>query len=58
MTKARTCGQKARHASKADAERHLFALVRNTGTAPRGMSVYRCPHCGSWHVGHRKRRRR
>lgn len=58
MTKARACGTKARHATKAEAEAHLWALVRDTGTRPGAMSIYRCPYCKSWHIGHRKRARR
>lgn len=57
MTKNRECGTKQKHPTKADAEAHLWALVR-AGTRRARMSVYHCTHCGSWHVGHTKRRRR
>lgn len=57
MSRARECGSKQRHPDRGAALRHFQSLVRY-GTAPGRMSVYRCPHCGAWHVGHRKRRRR
>lgn len=57
MTKNRECGTKQKHPTKADAENHLWALVR-AGTRRARMQVYRCTHCGNWHVGHTKRRRR
>lgn len=57
MTKARECGNKTAHPSKAAAEAHAWSLVR-AGTRAGRMAVYRCKHCGSWHVGHKKRRRR
>lgn len=57
MSKQRECGSKQRHPSKADAEGHLWSLVR-AGTRRARMTVYRCGHCGQWHVGHTKRRRR
>lgn len=57
MTKNRECGSKQRHSTKKEAEAHLWALVRK-GTKPSAMSVYHCSHCGAWHIGHTKRRRR
>lgn len=57
MTRVRECGAKQSHSSKADAERHIWSLVR-AGTSLGRMQAYRCKHCGSWHVGHKKRRRR
>lgn len=57
MTKNRECIGKQRHETKTEAANHLWSLVR-AGTRRSAMSVYRCPHCGSWHVGHTKRRRR
>lgn len=58
MTKARSCGRKQRHSTRADALAHMLSLVRDTGTPVGAMSVYRCPYCGHWHVGHRKHTRR
>lgn len=57
MSRARECGAKQRHATKAKAEEHLWSLVRN-GTRRARMAVYHCKHCGEWHVGHAKRGRR
>lgn len=57
MTKARECGSKQQHKTRQAARDHLWALIRS-GTRPGAMSVYRCHHCKTWHVGHRKRARR
>lgn len=57
MSRARECGTKQRHATRAEAKAHRAALVRS-GSPVSGLSIYRCPHCGAFHVGHRKRRRR
>lgn len=57
MTKARECGQKQRHATKAAATERLWALIRS-GTRRSRMQVYPCSFCKGWHVGHTKRRRR
>lgn len=56
-TKGRMCTGKIRHPNKAAAERALRALVAR-GAAPFRLRAYRCDHCGSWHVGHVRRRRR
>ncbi|MEV4837768.1 hypothetical protein AB0K05_24820 [Nonomuraea sp. NPDC049486] len=53
----RQCGNKRRHASRRDALGHLFGLVRR-GASKTMLGVYRCGVCGSWHVGHRKIRKR
>ncbi len=55
MTKARECGSKQKHATKAKAEEHRWALVRS-GSRPAALSIYKCKFCGSWHVGHSSRR--
>ncbi len=39
---------KQRHADKKKAALHLLDLRRRSGY---GGKVYRCPHCGGWHVG-------
>lgn len=57
MTKTRECGTKQRHATKWAAKAHVWSLVKRTGTRPGAMAIYRCKHCGDWHVGHAKRRR-
>lgn len=48
------CAGKVRHAERG----HAFAAMRKTVSKMiigrhDAMSVYRCPHCGGWHVGHR-----
>lgn len=58
MTKARECGTKFRHDSKAGADAQAASLHRNRAATPATAHVYRCPHCGGWHVGHRKQRGR
>ena len=57
MSKARECEGKTRHPSKAEAEAHIWALVRQ-GTRRRTMKSYQCPHCGAWHVAHTRPRTR
>jgi hypothetical protein len=44
----KACQGKIRHATEGVA----WCAVRKLG-AP-GMHAYRCPHCGAWHVGHRR----
>lgn len=56
MSKARECGAKQRHDTKAAAEAHVWSLVK-AGTRRSRMQVYRCRHCGAWHVGHKRRNR-
>lgn len=48
------CGSKARHPSERGAW-YALSLIRDRGPNGR-MGVYRCPHCGFWHVGHTPRR--
>ncbi len=50
------CGDKVRHATRGAASAAILAMVRDLGTRPGLMVPYRCPHCTSWHVGHRRRR--
>lgn len=56
-TKARECGTKVRHPSRSHALEHLHQLL-NKGASPALMHVYRCRGCLSWHVGHRRGRRK
>lgn len=51
-TRARTCGRKQRHATKAEAREQLEALVRK-GANRNQHNVYKCRFCGCWHVGHK-----
>lgn len=55
-TKTRGCGSKVRHVTRKKALAHLWRLVRRGAFLP-WLNVYRCRHCGSWHVGHRPGRR-
>lgn len=57
MSKARECGTKHRHDTKTQAEAQLWSLVR-AGTRRARMQIYKCRHCGCWHVGHKRKRRR
>lgn len=48
------CGGKIQYVRKGDAKR---ALRRTQTTRPdpqgtRPLNIYRCPHCGFFHVGH------
>ncbi len=57
-SRARSCTGKVAHASKEQALGHAIGLRRRLGALPRDSHAYRCRFCGSWHVGHRQRRRR
>lgn len=48
------CGKKRKHRHKRHAWTHLNSLVANGKRGP--FTVYRCPICGFFHVGHRSRR--
>ena len=46
---------KIRHATKADAGRHIKRLKRvGSDTKPGTLEAYQCWRCGMWHVGHAK----
>lgn len=46
------CTGKRRLESRAVAERHLRDSVScKERCRPGGFSVYRCDHCGGWHIG-------
>lgn len=49
-TKARRCGTKVAR-TKAEAKAYALWCRRNLFAR---MSAYRCPDCGTWHVGHRR----
>lgn len=51
-TPARGCQGKQRHDTKDQARTHLERLIRN-GAARQRLEVYKCKHCGAYHVGHR-----
>jgi hypothetical protein len=48
----RSCKRKRRHTTRAQAEEQLRSLERNRYTGGY-MHVYKCWHCGCWHIGHR-----
>lgn len=54
------CRNKMRLPTKADAKRHARHVeTRRANDRKRGrISVYRCPHCDYWHVGHDPKRLR
>lgn len=56
-TKGRGCAGKRRHGTARAAEGHMRELVDRRGASPDRLNVYRCKHCGTWHVGHLGRRR-
>ena len=49
----RACSSKARYDTKADA---LEAIAACAEHGRRGLSCYRCPHCGGWHLTSHPRR--
>lgn len=57
-TKGRSCEGKQRHHTRQQAMAHLWSFVNKFGAAPVQVGVYRCRHCGFWHLGHQPGRRR
>ena len=50
-----TCGPTGKQSfSRSDALRKLHELQRTQDEAAHLLNVYRCPHCGRHHVGHRR----
>lgn len=45
------CGDKHRHATRAEAVSHLVSL-RKSGRVSGDIHAYRCPWGDHWHVGH------
>ena len=39
------------HPTKGEAIRHMRYAVNRRRSVKRGMYVYRCGHCGLWHLG-------
>jgi hypothetical protein len=54
LTKCEASGGKARHADYYQAARHIRRLIRTRGGCAGALSVYRCPDCHDYHVGHGK----
>lgn len=51
----RQCGKKQRHKQKGEAIAHLFSLAHSPGFVRyAGLTIYRCPFCKQYHVGHKK----
>ncbi len=46
------CWRKRPYSTKKDAKGAARSIEQRAGR----LHVYRCPHCGSWHIGHRPRR--
>lgn len=44
------CTGKAKHYTQAAAERHMHCLI-SVDYCTGFLNVYRCRHCGMWHVG-------
>lgn len=57
MTRARECGTKRQHATRAAAEGHIWWMVSTLGARRARFRAYRCKHCGCWHVGHARKGR-
>jgi hypothetical protein len=56
-TKMRACTGKQGHRRQRDAAAHLRRLV-SAGALAHQLRTYHCCHCGAWHVGHWRQRRR
>lgn len=54
----RSCTGKHQHPPRQAALNHIRSLTRNRFAFRDTMHAYHCPHCGTWHVGHRRRPRR
>lgn len=57
----RSCQGKKPHPTRQAALDAMQSLARYRGAHLASMHVYRCPHCATWHVGHRigsRRKRR
>ena len=51
QTSAWKCLRKIHHGSFEQAEAHRLDVLHHHGSDRHPLSVYRCPHCGDWHVG-------
>ncbi len=54
--RARSCGDKIRHKTEADALTQIASLRAGGELGP--LKAYHCRFCKFWHVGHRSRRNR
>jgi hypothetical protein len=50
-TRGRACSGKKTHTKRSEAAAHRARLIA-LGAAAEGIRVYRCRHCGHFHVGH------
>jgi hypothetical protein len=55
MRKAGSCSLKKRFVTRGRALEAMGRLCRDTGEPVSAFTVYRCDHCGLYHVGHRRR---
>jgi hypothetical protein len=54
----RSCGYKQKHWTVRAAAAHLDSILRRFGAQTDPLTVYRCRHCGAWHVGRSRKPRR
>ena len=52
--RVRSCGYKQKHWTVQSAGAHLDSIRRRFGPRTPRLTVYRCRHCGAWHVGRLK----
>lgn len=52
----RSCDRKQVYLSRAEAWAAVGALKRHTGH--KNISIYKCPFCGHFHIGHHALRRK
>jgi hypothetical protein len=50
----RSCGYKQKHWTIQSAGAHLDSIRRRFGRDSGQLTVYRCRHCGAWHVGRQR----
>jgi hypothetical protein len=51
--RVRSCGYKQKHWTIQSAGAHIDSIRRRPRTDR--LTVYRCRHCGAWHLGRQKR---
>lgn len=50
----RDCRGKRKHPDRQSAIAARESLIRKRFAFRDTMRVYKCPHCGAWHLGHRR----
>lgn len=54
--RVRSCGYKQKHWTVRSAGAHLDSIRWRFGQRTARLAIYRCRHCGAWHVGRQRER--